>query len=126
MAKSAMRYCFNTSSRRISAIPHPEILQDRSCGQQEDQQMDATPWWATGAFWAGVVISAIVGFICNVGANLYHNRLVEFMDSRKLLFREKRRSKAMALNKTIEDLHLGRRDRYVYMLRMTMSITMSF
>jgi hypothetical protein len=78
--------------------------------------MDTTPWWATGVFWAGVGITAIVGLVTNVLANLYHNKIVAFLDSRKITSHEKRKTKAFALHKIITALHEGRRDRYIYVI----------
>ena len=80
-----------------------------------------TPWWATGAFWAGIGIASVIGLAMNILANLSHSKIVAFLDSRKITSHEKRRKKALQLNDIITDLHDGRRDKYIYILRMLLS-----
>ena len=84
-----------------------------------------TPWWATGAFWAGIAISTVIGIAINIFTNLTHNKIVSWLDTRKLISQEKRRSAAVQLNKIVNEIHSGKRDRTSYIIRIAISIIFS-
>jgi len=84
------------------------------------------PWWATGAFWAGIAISAVIGLITNVFTNIYNSKVLDFLENRKVITHEKRRSKAMKLHKIITDLHSGKRDKTHYLVLQCTSIVIAF
>jgi len=69
-------------------------------------------------FWLGVLATLVITAL----ANLAHQKIVAYLDSRKLLFAEKRRRTATKFHELIADLQSGRRDRHIYMLRVTMGV----
>jgi len=85
-----------------------------------------TPWWASAAFWGGIVLGGVLSYAMSILANLSQSKVVSYLDSRKLVSHEKKQSKALDLHRVICDLHAGRRDRYAYMLRMISGANISF
>jgi len=88
--------------------------------------MDNTPWWATGAFWAGIVISAVLSIFINVLTNIYNSKVQDLLENRKVISHEKRRSKAVRVHKLVVQLHSGERDKTRYVVLQCTTILFAF
>jgi hypothetical protein len=71
-------------------------------------------------FWLGIAIGGIISLLASVAANLFQARIVNFLENRKLDFRERRFKNARRLHRIILRLHSGKNDKYIYALRLTM------
>ena len=85
-----------------------------------------TPFWQLNSFWAGIAATAILAIPLGILANACYYKLVSYLDSRKITSQQKSRKRAFELDAIINDLRLGRRDRYIYMLRMVMGQIAAF
>ena len=85
-----------------------------------------TPWWATGAFWAGIAISAVLSIFINFLTNLYNSTVQDFLENRKVITHEKRRSKAVKFHTLINELHSGKRDKTRYLILQCTNILIAF
>jgi hypothetical protein len=69
-------------------------------------------------FWWGVIVTLIVGipgaYAMAVLANMHTPRLVNFLESRKLLKRHKTRQQALQVFNRTKAFHDGTRDRYAF------------
>lgn len=70
-------------------------------------------------FWIGIFLGGIISFLASVVANIFNTELVRFLDDRKIVFRERRRKNAPQLYNVIKDIHDGKRDKYVNLLRLS-------
>jgi hypothetical protein len=78
------------------------------------------------SFWVGITIGGVISVLASFAANLFHSRMVDFLDSRKLGFQERRRKSALRLHRVIGSLHSGKRDKYIYMLWLSGAVWGSF
>jgi hypothetical protein len=69
-------------------------------------------------FWLGVIVTAVVGlpgaYVIAILANMHTPRLVQFLESRKLLKKHKTRQQALRIFKRIKGFRDGTRDRYPF------------
>jgi len=68
----------------------------------------------------GIGIGAVLSFAASVAANLYSQRINTFLDSRRLSSQSKRKTKAAKFHKLITDFQTGKRDRYLFAVRVAM------
>jgi hypothetical protein len=78
------------------------------------------------SFWIGIAVGGVVSLLASFAANFFHSRMVNFLDSRKLGFQKRRRKNAHRLHSTIESLHSGKRDKYLYVLWLLQNATFAF
>lgn len=69
------------------------------------------------SFWLGVLVTTVLAVPAGMLAIFLHGKLVQFLDSRRLISHENRKRAAVAFHKIILDLQNGRRDKNIYMLR---------
>jgi hypothetical protein len=74
-------------------------------------------------FWAGLAAGAILSFVASVVANIFNAKIGEFIDQRKLASQSSRYAKAKAFHRLIVELHTGVRDKYLYLNRLSIRIT---
>jgi hypothetical protein len=77
-------------------------------------------------FWVGIAIGGLISLLASIAANLFHSKMVSFLDHRKTGFRERRRKNAFAFHQVVKGLHEGERNKYVYMLRISRNISTHF
>ena len=73
-------------------------------------------------FWLGLAIGAVLSLVASIAANLMHNRIIAFVDNRKLASQSSRFSKAQKFHKLVTELHNGSRDRYLYFATLSNSL----
>ena len=66
------------------------------------------------SFWVGLGIGAALSLLASVVANLSHLKIASYLDSRKLLSREKQRKRAEEEQAAIIEMREGRRDKYLH------------
>jgi hypothetical protein len=69
-------------------------------------------------FWIGMAVSAIIGLLGNVFANLYHPKISSFFNARKSISVQRNRAKALREYRLIEDFHEGRRNWHYHLMRL--------
>jgi hypothetical protein len=77
-------------------------------------------------FWIGIIVGGVLSLAASICANLLHNRILGVLDNRKLAAQSKRFSKAAEFHTLIEQLHSGDRNKYIYLMRMCVTIIGSF
>jgi uncharacterized integral membrane protein len=75
--------------------------------------------------WMAFLAGTIASLIASILANLWHDRITGFLESRKLASQSKSLSKAVAFHDPVRALHTGDRDKYLYMMRLQSSATMN-
>jgi hypothetical protein len=79
-------------------------------------------------FWAGVIVTLIVGipvaYVIGLFANMHAPKLALFLESRKLLKRANTRKQALVAYNRIKDFRENRRDRYPYYMLLASAATM--
>jgi hypothetical protein len=83
--------------------------------------MSDTPFWQTGPFWAGIIISAILSLPMGIAANACYYKLLSYLDSRRLTTQAKTRKRAQEVFTTVSDIHFKRRDGTAYLLGISTS-----
>jgi hypothetical protein len=78
------------------------------------------------SFWIGAGMSGALSLLASVFANIYHSRIIEFLDNRKIVSHTKRKKNAIKFNSIVVQLHNGERDKYFYMARIVSGIVISF
>lgn len=73
-------------------------------------------------FWAGIGIGAVLSLFASIAANLFHSRITGYLEKRKFLSHTKRKGRALRIHRIIVDIHDGKRDKYLYMLRQSTGI----
>jgi hypothetical protein len=76
--------------------------------------------------WIGIAIGGVISLVASIVANLFHSKIVALLDSGTIRFKQKRRRSALKLHEIITQLHDGTRDRYFYMLRLSVAINSAF
>lgn len=66
--------------------------------------------------WIIIGIGGFVGIATSILSNLWHPKIIRWLDSRRLLSGEKQRAKAIQFDEHVRALHSGKRDRYLYFL----------
>jgi hypothetical protein len=79
-------------------------------------------WAMNYIFWLGIAVGGIISLLASIAANLFQARIINFLEGRKLDFRERRFKNARRLHRIILKLHSGKRDKYMYALRLTMLV----
>lgn len=59
-------------------------------------------------FWIGIILGGIISLAASVAANIYNAKILIFLERRKLISLDKRRSKAIKRDKLIRALYEGR------------------
>jgi hypothetical protein len=77
-------------------------------------------------FWVGIGVGGFISLLASIAANLFHSKMVSFLDNRKTGLHERRLRSALALREVITDLKEGRRDKYIYMLWISRNISTGF
>jgi hypothetical protein len=77
-------------------------------------------------FWLGIGVATLLAVPAGVLAIWLHGRLVQYLDSRRVTCSEKRLREEHRFHKLILDLRTGRRDKYIYMLRMLIGVVIPF
>ena len=77
-------------------------------------------------FWIGLAIGAILSFAASVVANILHTRITDLLDRRKTVTQSKRYAAATKFHTLIEELHSGKRDKYVYLMGVAVITIVSF
>ena len=69
-------------------------------------------------FWLGVIVTVILGlpgaYVIAILANMHTPRLVEFLESRRLLKKHKTRKQALEMFNRVKAFRDGTRDRYPF------------
>jgi hypothetical protein len=76
-------------------------------------------------FWIGLAVGAILSFAASVVANILHNQITNLLDKRKIASQSKRYATAAQFHALIKDLHSGKRDRYLYLMRLVIQIAVA-
>jgi hypothetical protein len=74
--------------------------------------------------WITIGLGGVVGIATSIFANLWHPKIIGWLDSRKLLSSEKRRSKALVFDKRVRALHSGEEDKVLFFLTGNAQITL--
>jgi hypothetical protein len=67
--------------------------------------------------WLTLVLGALLGLFGSIIANLIHDRLLNFLETRKISIRAARRSKALREYARYKQLYTGERDKYLFLIR---------
>src|SRR5262245_13233966 len=73
-------------------------------------------------FWSGILIGGVISLAASICVNLFHNRIVAFLGNRKLASQANSFKKAAYFHALIKELHSGKRDKHVYLMRMLVPI----
>ena len=76
-------------------------------------------------FWIGIGIGAVLSLFASIAANLFHSRINGYLEKRKFVSQTKRKHRAFRLHQIIVDIHSGKRDKYLYVLRQSTGIIVS-
>src|SRR5689334_13911732 len=77
-------------------------------------------------FWWGIIIGGVVSLAASICANLLHNRIVEVLGSRKIASQAKRFDEAAHFHDLVGRLHTGKQNKYIYMMRLCVTIVGAF
>jgi hypothetical protein len=75
--------------------------------------------------WIILVVGCVIGFVPALAAGLLTNPILKFLEDRKLVSQSKRFAKATRFHKLVTDLHSGTIDKYIFMMRMLVTIIVS-
>jgi len=73
------------------------------------------------AFWKGIAIGFFLAFAASVAANLLHNKVIRVLDRGKIVSHQRLKKRADRFYKLIDELHCGKRDKYLYMMTILFS-----
>jgi hypothetical protein len=121
-------WTYKNCAQALEGICAHDRLHLQALGLSQKLRIVQDARWGVGGhamdtvFWIGIAIGAVLSLLASVVANLAHAKITGFLDNRKLIFLEKRKKKALELLSIIKELHDGKRDKYIYMMRLAASV----
>lgn len=77
-------------------------------------------------FWLGVLITSVIAVIINIVTQLFHPRLLAFLDARRMKKLEKSKDQALRLFNRTKAFHEGTKDRYPFYIMLATGAVLSF